>query len=171
MVRQTRSLADRSVHICVLQARNVCTYGCLWVCCCLHAVGVSSSDLHQLQNWMPLAHQPAAQRRPGIRAPNAATRRYHDKIPTCSCTAWGALLHWPVRDGCCWQYIHTCLTWGFTTRHAQLALLMTESVMLPIMAFFMALRPRDAAADNPTHSHQGAHGMLRTSLMHNPPDH
>jgi hypothetical protein len=37
---------------------------------------------------------------------------------------------------------HTC---GLTTRHGQVTRWMTESVMLPIMAFFMAFRPRDAA--------------------------
>jgi hypothetical protein len=34
---------------------------------------------------------------------------------------------------------------GFTTRQAQLTLFITYSVVLPIMAFFMAPRPRLAA--------------------------
>lgn len=37
------------------------------------------------------------------------------------------------------------LTCGLTTRHGQLTRWMTVSVMLPIIAFFMALRPREAA--------------------------
>jgi hypothetical protein len=54
-----------------------------------------------------------------------------------------------LRLRCCycqggWPVLQPTRTCGLTTRQGQLTRWITESVMLPIMAFFIALRPREA---------------------------
>jgi hypothetical protein len=146
------------------------THGWLGLGCRLHAVGVTCTNLQQqhsssgappiydrlsahstdtphqfhVTSWrhacaasrpaaVPCMHFDSLARHNVICSPCGTTKELRRRLHCCHCTARAA--------GHGLQPPPTC---GLTTRHGQLTRWMTESVMLPIMAFFIALRPREA---------------------------